>query len=113
MPMPMPMRKPGPKPKPTPTYRKPHGVNGTSARDALAVSPRTLGRLIAADFALPALSGMAIDCGYYDHAQMTPDFRRYAGMARVQLAAAARAMPRTPMAMYRYEHADKQILPNA
>ncbi|KVN09104.1 MULTISPECIES: helix-turn-helix domain-containing protein [unclassified Burkholderia] len=88
---------------------------GASQRDmrSLLRYARTLSRLIAADFSLPALSGMAIDCGYYDHAQMTRHFRRYAGMAPVQLAAAVRDAPQASMAMYRYEHADKRILLDA
>ncbi|WP_198046278.1 AraC family transcriptional regulator [Burkholderia pseudomallei] len=88
---------------------------GASQREmrSLLRYARTLSRLIAADFALPALSDMAIDCGYYDHAQMTRAFRRYAGMAPVQLAAAVRDARQASMTMYRYELADKRILLDA
>jgi len=85
---------------------------GTSQRElrALFRYGRMLGRLLAADVSRHGLGAAALDCGYYDQAQMARDMRRFTGLSPRELMGAASSGGGTAMAMFQYGEAERRIL---
>lgn len=85
---------------------------GASQRElrALFRYGRMLGRLISADVSRHGLATAALDCGYYDQAQMARDMRRFTGLSPRELATAAGGGGGAAMAMFQYSDAERRIL---
>ncbi|AOY95970.1 hypothetical protein BKK79_30330 [Cupriavidus sp. USMAA2-4] len=89
-------------------FRQTFGASQRELR-ALLRYGRMLGGLLAGT-ATHGLGAAALDCGYYDQAQMARDMRRFAGLSAREVAAAARGGGGPALSMFRYGEGERRLL---